>query len=852
MQASQITWKKVVIRWCVPLLILGPLVVFAWKYGGNLSVIQKANPFYLLLAAGVFIFTRSLNGQVLRIALRRLRRNLSFRWAFLLTMAMSYINLLVPRAGLGAPALFLRRRHNLRYSSFAALLVPLLVVQLLCAGLIGLALTAILQYSGSVSNWFLWYAIFAAVAAGAVGLMLFPIPGSLSGDGKFIRAIRRFRRIRPFMYSSPGVVLRPMAVHAVIIILRGLRMALVFEALGGGNWPAVFMVSIFSQFTILLGVTPNGLGLKEAVIMLSYPALVPGGGALALSAAILDRMVMMAVEIVVGQYALRRMLGELGIAKVGVISRRYQSPLPLLRQPIPELPGWVKIRRALPWIVLAVVATYLFAVNSYWHFGEDSSLYQILARNLQLGRGYTIAGIPHAKVPPGFAFLLTALVPADAQLSQFLWCNFAMAAFGLLACYVGYRLMRHLIHPQWAVLMGLFMLVNYAVFKRTTDVITDLPCALLVFGAILCFVRGALVPARQLIMWSAASVLLVAAVWMRLAVLPMIPAAGLAMLLTSWKHRRKTALASVAMLAALTAATLAVFYAQYRTASATGITASYLHHFSSIADRASNAMFNCLRGIQECGRILCGQRLPIWLTPILVGAPLIAGTYQRLRRGQWFVILIFWSYLLSISFITARIIPRYLLLVMPLLLVLFLDGVAVLLGAIKQLDRKQAATAMLILIGVLFAFHIPRDIDFLIEKKGIGNYLTEQQDGRFAHLADVVEELNRLPAPARGNVFCDNITAYVADVPSPRLPKKLMRHSPSDEKIESVLDTLDIGRAVCRQDEKLTGETERFAKALQRYLIARPQTWQARTIGPVNVYRMRSVTDGQTPAEDVK
>src|SRR3954463_5075367 len=67
-------------------------------------------------------------------------------------------------------------------------------------------------------------------------------------------------------------------------------------------------------------------------------------------------------------------------------------------------------RVAFPATVLILFFIYGLLQNPYWVPAGDSELYTAVARNLAIGQGYTFNGQPVAITPPGWPWMLAAVM----------------------------------------------------------------------------------------------------------------------------------------------------------------------------------------------------------------------------------------------------------------------------------------------------------------------------------------------------------------------------------------------------------------------------------------------------------
>jgi uncharacterized protein (TIRG00374 family) len=97
------------------------------------------------------------------------------------------------------------------------------------------------------------------------------------------------------------LLLRVVATHAVMLLVRAWRIQLCFAAIGRPvHYLGALAASLLADLALLIAITPSALGFREGAMV--YSARVMGTtGDVALAAAILDRIISTACNIVVGQ-----------------------------------------------------------------------------------------------------------------------------------------------------------------------------------------------------------------------------------------------------------------------------------------------------------------------------------------------------------------------------------------------------------------------------------------------------------------------------------------------------------------------------------------------------------------------
>lgn len=121
--------------------------------------------------------------------------------------------------------------------------------------------------------------------------------------GRLSYACRRLGRDR-------ALLARALALHAVVLLLRAWRVQLSFHAVGRpvGFWPA-FVASAAADVMFLVSITPGALGFREGALVYLAPMLGTTRD-LALAAGVLDRLVLTACNLALGQIGIWRYIGR--------------------------------------------------------------------------------------------------------------------------------------------------------------------------------------------------------------------------------------------------------------------------------------------------------------------------------------------------------------------------------------------------------------------------------------------------------------------------------------------------------------------------------------------------------------
>jgi uncharacterized membrane protein YbhN (UPF0104 family) len=298
----------------VRLLITGAvLLCFLWA-GAHLlkdsqfmavwGRLRQANPLWAVGIAAAYILTSFLNGEIMRLILKPLGHTLTHRQAFAVFMLRTYANLLASKTGPAVAVAYLKLRFGVGISDSLSMLIMATVLQFLGIGLAGLAgLTLMIAFCRTPLHPLI-AAVFAASMVGSA-LVLFlnlPVPRSFSDRvAGFLTSLNESRR-RVVSHRVDSVLApRLMLIQLAVLLLRAGRLWLAFAAYEIPPRPiGLFVASLLGDIGFLVGITPMGLGFREAAI--GYGARLAGTSAQsAVAVALVDRLIWSVAVLTVAQ-----------------------------------------------------------------------------------------------------------------------------------------------------------------------------------------------------------------------------------------------------------------------------------------------------------------------------------------------------------------------------------------------------------------------------------------------------------------------------------------------------------------------------------------------------------------------
>lgn len=318
--AGRRTLTRRVISIVLPIGVLALLAFVGRKYFGELHRLVDASPPLVAIMVAAFVAARIIYALVVKLALERLRHHVGLWELYLLTHIMSYANLFLPRVGLGAPALYLKFKHNISYAVFGSLFLPALVLHVAAAGLIGLVCQAILWRTTPEIVDYRITALFECVLLAGLGAALIRVPIPARFQGRIAQFARRLMDAWKTLGTTWDLIGKILGLRVAFLLVNAARLYAGFRAIDVDvSFTGVVIASLLADLSMLVAITPAGLGLREAVVAFSAHVLGVEPSA-ALSVAILDRLVMTLCVIVLAQVGTWRLIRPLNRGPVPTVA----------------------------------------------------------------------------------------------------------------------------------------------------------------------------------------------------------------------------------------------------------------------------------------------------------------------------------------------------------------------------------------------------------------------------------------------------------------------------------------------------------------------------------------------------
>lgn len=268
----------------------------------------------VLGVAVVHTLTLWLQGLTTKWGLDAFDRSITAKESFSIFVLSSYTNLLLPRSGLGATAAYLHKVKKCSLVDYGSVvLVNGILFVMACSGVCCAMLIIGWLWHGVETP--IWLAIGVSaffVLSVLVSVARWGFLEKYTGPGHLL-VTRVNHATSRLAKSGSRRVLGLGTAHVALAFLRAIRFHFAFLALGlEVPFFGVLFASLLGDLAFVIAITPSALGFREAAVALSAAHLgIPVS--LALSAAVLDRLVFSLTVVCISQIVIVFGIGQAGV-----------------------------------------------------------------------------------------------------------------------------------------------------------------------------------------------------------------------------------------------------------------------------------------------------------------------------------------------------------------------------------------------------------------------------------------------------------------------------------------------------------------------------------------------------------
>lgn len=241
------------------------------------------------------VVVRLLHAEITVLPLVAFKAHLRRVDAFWIGWVRTFANQVLPLAGLVTYAKAIRDHAGVSWSEVTALATPQFFISALALSLLGLLVTS--ATLGFDDFGLVLIGVYTMIMIGSL-VLVFRTAVVMRVCPKAVR-VRLSSSVIAFekVSSKPRVIFLLIVCHCCVILIRIARLWLLFALVGQPlEWQTVLLLGVIAESTLIIQLTPGGLGLREGAV-LGGAMLVGVDAGMAANVAIIDRLLIIALTV---------------------------------------------------------------------------------------------------------------------------------------------------------------------------------------------------------------------------------------------------------------------------------------------------------------------------------------------------------------------------------------------------------------------------------------------------------------------------------------------------------------------------------------------------------------------------
>ena len=301
--------NKKVIKIFIYLLITFGVIIFINKFKEEFSNISIVKPIFLIPLSILVLIFFAVNGLVNKILLKEFKIYLTFKEWFGLSIINTIGNYIAPfRGGSISNALYLKKKYKFSYSSFLSLLSATYIIVFWVNSLLGIVSLIFVKvfYNNFSIIIFLFFLLIFLTLTTLILLSPKIKTSKYIYLNKFIDVINNWHTTRKNLKIIMIISFLAFLNNILIVSMSYLEFLILGEYIVISK---LFVLSVFSSFSIFLSITPGNLGIREAFSVYSGQLLgIPIVKVVAIS--IIDRFINFILSFILSLYFTNTLLGK--------------------------------------------------------------------------------------------------------------------------------------------------------------------------------------------------------------------------------------------------------------------------------------------------------------------------------------------------------------------------------------------------------------------------------------------------------------------------------------------------------------------------------------------------------------
>jgi uncharacterized protein (TIRG00374 family) len=252
----------------VLVITISVLGIYVWTHKSTFAsiiVVQRDLLVFLLLMRLILILVQGLQTKAF---LNLFDVQVRFKEWFGLSVITNMTNILSPlQGGMFVRGIYLKKRHGFSYSAFASVQLANYLLSFLLTSALGIVVACLIyeRYGILVPALLALFSILLIFTA----TFLLISPKMSPSQGRIRESLRHALEGWNFIRSNRRLICEISLLNCVSALTLGVRLFVSYRALSlTPEFLPVFMISIVSNYTILLSITPGNLGIIETAVAL--------------------------------------------------------------------------------------------------------------------------------------------------------------------------------------------------------------------------------------------------------------------------------------------------------------------------------------------------------------------------------------------------------------------------------------------------------------------------------------------------------------------------------------------------------------------------------------------------------
>ncbi|MDO9515293.1 MAG: lysylphosphatidylglycerol synthase domain-containing protein [Syntrophales bacterium] len=243
-----------------------------------IEYIRQISPVAAVSLVAAILLFHAFNGLLLRAVAAKFNITLTAKEWLGLPFVTAMGNYITPfSGGMLARASYLKLRHSFPYAKFISVLGASYLIYFWVAGIAGIVVVALpFERPGHSGELMLFFVGVVLTISSCALIPTIKIPG----NNRVALSLNSAFDGWAFIRKDLPLLIRLALYTLATVLLNGIAFWLAFGALSDEPLPfrSIFLISIFSSFSILIKVTPGNFGISEAITALSSGILGIGAG----------------------------------------------------------------------------------------------------------------------------------------------------------------------------------------------------------------------------------------------------------------------------------------------------------------------------------------------------------------------------------------------------------------------------------------------------------------------------------------------------------------------------------------------------------------------------------------------